>query len=513
MTIPLSLILGLSFVFVIYKWKLGARKRLSLPPGPRPDPIIGHLRLIPSIGQDLFFYQLGKVYGDVLYLRVFWRSIVVLNSVDAAVELLEKRSAIYSDRPKFPIYDLMGLHDALVVVGYGDDFRMYRKMLQQYFSKSRSETYRPMQIREARILAQNLVSSPSRRGELLIRYSAAIIIEIAYGHRILTDNDPYVKIAEDVCHASAHSGPPGGTPVDIFPFLQHFPSWFPGAYYAGYAREVCRPLVQQLYEYPLANVMKDMAEGHAKPSFMAAQLEVLQQKRTERVANIEQIQAAAGILYIAGAETTSSSLSFFFLAMLLFPDCQRQVQEEIDAVVGTDRLPEYHDRERLPYLECLLQETLRWNQAAPSGVPHRSLEDDIYKGMFIPKGSVIIANTRGMTLDENIYKDASAFDPTRFLPKPAGRSEPYPVGTFGFGRRICPGRHLATDSLWIAIATILATMTILNEIGPDGKEIVPDATPIASGITSHPRPFQCRLVARTEMAQFLLKQAITDGGE
>ncbi|KAG5651044.1 hypothetical protein H0H81_010078 [Sphagnurus paluster] len=131
----------------------------------------------------------------------------------------------------------MGLHDALVVVGYGDDFRMYRKMLQQYFSKSRSETYRPMQIREARILAQNLVSSPSRRGELLIRfllfffflnwdkvnetdsrYSAAIIIEIAYGHRILTDNDPYVKIAEDVCHASAHSGPPGGTPVDIFPF-------------------------------------------------------------------------------------------------------------------------------------------------------------------------------------------------------------------------------------------------------------------------------------------------------
>lgn len=116
--------------------------------------------------------------------------------------------------------------------------------------------------------------------------------------------------------------------------------------------------------------------------------------------------------------------------MLLFPECQLKAQHEIDTVVGFSRLPEFHDRETLPYLECLIQETMRcvcsclynslhsssagW-QVEPGrstrsairpcfqelllipnalGVPHRSMEDDMYNGMFIPKDSIIIANTR-----------------------------------------------------------------------------------------------------------------------
>lgn len=126
---------------------------------------------------------------------------------------------------------------------------------------------------------------------------------------------------------------------------------------------------------------------------------------------------------------TWSTMSFFFLAMVMYPECQARAQKEIDAVIGSGRLPEFDDRSSLPYVECLLQETLRyvlylyhfivwlfrrWHSAVPlggfnpklkrlpwhlltmlfTGVPHRSTEDDIYKGMFIPKGSLVIANTR-----------------------------------------------------------------------------------------------------------------------
>jgi len=406
----------------------------------------------------------------------------------------------------------MGLHDSLLVVGYGNDHRMYRKMLQQYFSKEKSRAHRPILLREARLLAENILLNPQRRGDLLIRYSTAIIIEIAYGHQIISDDDPYVKIAEDICIATANSGPPGGTPVDMFPILRHFPAWFPGAYYAGYARKTWH-LVRRLYDYPLACVAEEMAKGEAKPSFLAHQLEALQREGAKFPASIEKIQATAGGLYIAGAETTSSTLSFFFLAMVLNPDCQIRAQKEIDDVIGLDQLPEFQDRERLPYVECLLQETLRWNHAAPTGVPHRSLGDDVYNGMFIPKGSIVIANTRGMTLEDSVYEDATVFEPARFLPRPVGRGEPYPIGPFGFGRRACPGRYLADNSLWIAIATILSTVHISREIGQDGKEIIPDATPITTGITSHPRPFPCRLKARTEVKRLLLKQANTTGNE
>ncbi|RDB18010.1 hypothetical protein Hypma_000693 [Hypsizygus marmoreus] len=476
-----------------------SKRHPPLPPGPPADPIIGHARLIPTSGQDMFFYELGKKYGEIVHLQVLGRSIVVLNSFQAAVDLLDKRSANYSDRPKLPIFEMMGFLHSLAFMRYGKDFRMHRRMVQQSFGKGISKAYRPIQAREARLLAQKLLSSPDNRDELLLRFSTAIIIEIAFGHQITADNDPYLKAADDVCFAAANSGPPGGTFVDLFPILRYFPSWFPGAYYAGFAR-YSRPIIRRIHDMPLADVTEQMAKGTAKPSFLVSQLEHLQREDPGNTVGIDHATGAAAVLYVAGAETTSSTLSFFFLAMALHPECQLKAQREIDAVTGGSRLPEFNDRDDLPFLECLLQETLRWHHAVPIGMPHRSMEDDIYNGMFIPGGSIMIANTRGMTLDEKVYKDPLKFDPERFLPQPLGRGEPNPNAAFGFGRRVCPGRYLAVDSLWIAMASILSTMSILKPRGEDGKEIAPEIGFI-SGITCHPSPFRCRLQPRMDLAK------------
>lgn len=82
----------------------------------------------------------------------------------------------------------------------------------------------------------------------------------------------------------------------------------------------------------------------------------------------------------------------FFLAMASYPDVQLKAQAELDAVVGTGRLPEFDDQEALPYVNALVKELLRWRSVVPAGVPHRSMEDDEYRGYFIPKGSIVIAN-------------------------------------------------------------------------------------------------------------------------
>ncbi|KAG6863716.1 hypothetical protein C0991_003732, partial [Blastosporella zonata] len=174
----------------------------------------------------------------------------------------------------------------------------------------------------------------------------------------MSDDDPYVKIAEDACYRTAHSGPPGGTPVDIFPFLRYFPSWFPGTYYAAYARDT-QQTVRLLYEYPYSQVTDQLAKGEANPSFLEGRLRALHTDSPESAVPIEKIQGAAAILYIAGAETTSSTISFFFLALLLHPECQAKAQEEIDSVIDSQRLPDFDDRKHLPYVECLLQEILR----------------------------------------------------------------------------------------------------------------------------------------------------------
>ncbi|GLB38524.1 putative cytochrome P450 family protein [Lyophyllum shimeji] len=100
-------ILGFSVAALIFlRDRLSRKPRLALPPGPPADPIIGHIRLIPQVGQDVFFYKLGRIYGDVIHIKVLNQTLIILNSVQAANDLLDKRSNNYSDRPDFPIFDL-----------------------------------------------------------------------------------------------------------------------------------------------------------------------------------------------------------------------------------------------------------------------------------------------------------------------------------------------------------------------------------------------------------------------
>ncbi|KAH8921067.1 cytochrome P450 [Atractiella rhizophila] len=186
------------------------------------------------------------------------------------------------------------------------------------------------------------------------------------------------------------------------------------------------------------------------------------------------------------------------LNLLLHPEIVQKAQEEIDEVVGKDRLPEFEDRDSLPYCTNIVYETMRYQPVSPLGVPHKSLEDEYYRGMLIPKGSVVFANAWAMCHDPEVYADPSTFDPCRYYPKEkGGNNEPIPVGQFGFGRRVCVGRHLAVNSLWIIVVTLLATLKVQRPKDKDGNEIIPEIE-FTSGLSSHPKAFGCDLKARSK---------------
>lgn len=85
--------------------------------------------------------------------------------------------------------------------------------------------------------------------------------------------------------------------------------------------------------------------------------------------------------------------------MASYPEVQKKAQAELDAVVGQHRLPEISDRDSLPYLSALTKECLRWRSVVPLAFPHRSVEDDVFRGYFIPKGTLVIANTWYVPVD------------------------------------------------------------------------------------------------------------------
>ena len=143
--------------------------------------------------------------------------------------------------------------------------------------------------------------------------------------------------------------------------------------------------------------------------------------------------------------------------MVTYPEVQKRAQAELDAVVGRSRTPTFADLPHLPYIRAMVKEALRWRPVDPVGLPHLSTEDDWYEGMFIPKGTIVIANVWHLNRDPELYGvDAEHFNPARFLdtPCPPETKEEGHV-TYGFGRRVCLGKHVANNSLFIDLAVTL----------------------------------------------------------
>ena len=226
--------------------------------------------------------------------------------------------------------------------------------------------------------------------------------------------------------------------------MRNLPDWFPGT---GFKRTAARwyKTLQQTASQPYAFVKKQVSEGTAQPSYVQALLEKGAGKMTAEEEFVAKWSAAS--LYTGGADTTVSSITCFFLAMALNPLVQKKAQEEIDRVIGTDRLPTFADRDDLPYVNAVVKEVLRWHPVVPMGLPHVVAEDDLYAGYYIPKGSMLLANIHGFMHDPATFKNPEVFNPDRFL-GPNPETDPHTL-CFGFGRRICPGRKLADASVFL----------------------------------------------------------------
>ena len=283
-------------------------------------------------------------------------------------------------------------------------------------------------------------------------------------------------------------------PADIIPAFKYLPEWFPGGSSNGTAR-VWKGINDAVTDIPYTFVKQQMAEGIHRPSYVSRHIDEItkdQQKLSVEAENT--IKCTAANLYGAGADTTASSLSSFILAMLKFPHVQRKAQEEIDNLTGSIRLPCFEDRENLPYVEGVVKEALRWFPVTPMGVAHLVDEDVTIKGYFIPKGAFLLPAVRWLLHDPQVYTEPEAFDPSRYLPP---RNEPDPTeAAFGFGRRICAGRHLADSSLFITIAQLLAVFHVSKALDDEGREIEPQIGSVP-GVVDHPVKFPYRIAPRS----------------
>ncbi|KAG1742544.1 cytochrome P450 [Suillus lakei] len=485
------------FVPLVLAWRSSSKNSslLPLPPGPRLLPFVGNAFDIDVSRPWLTYTDWKEKHGDIVYSRVLGQHIIIISSIAVARELLDKRSAIYSDRPVLRANEEKDLEPPSILhichMGRHSGFTASSsiKLSEQRRLRSMHDLY----FRKAHELVIDLLGAPHKLEKHLEMYSGSAIITAIYGYEIPpgAEGDPLIRRTREATEiAKRVLAPERAALLMAFPFLGHLPSWFPGASDRRLA-PYCRKLVRQMLDEPF-EIGKEMVSDDGRPSSIVAKF---LDAGDISPAQEEFMKGVAISGFVGGTETTASSLHSFALAMLLHPDVQSRALAEVNAVCG-DNVPSFEHRPSLPYIEAVCREVLRWQPIVPLGLPHMTSQDDVYEGYLIPKGSMVLVNEWAISRDESLYPDASRFDPQRHLTA-EGKLKDDPLAghfAFGFGRRICPGRHFAELSLWAAMVSILSTVRITKAKDSEGIDIpvIPEYT---AGLAIQPKPFACAITS------------------
>ncbi|KAL1742772.1 cytochrome P450 [Schizophyllum fasciatum] len=468
------------------------RRDLPLPPGPPGLPIVGNILLMnPDKGWEEF-EQWSKIYDcDLISLGGLGQRMIVANTYSSAKAILERLNM--SDRPRsMSMGELAGWKRTTVMHPYDDVWKLQRRYLHQTLG-SRAGLRKYDELREAAAarFVKGLLDDTQSLEEQCHIFTSDVMLRIAYGYKSV-GHDPMIQMAEKALQSSSEFTSPGTWLVDVLPILQYVPAWVPGSRLRS-AVETERQNMHTLFDIPFEWVKTEIAKGKVSQSFtgeLLSQLDMTPEGEMERG-------------HLPVNQTTWTVYAFFKL-MCSHRDVQERAQAEIDNVVGPDRLPAVSDMAMLPYTYACCLEILRYHIVAPFGLPHRAAAADTYGGCHIPAGATVFPNAWAISRDENEYPQPHVFNPARFVGEKQQRN-PHDWA-FGFGRRICPGRILADESIFIACATALATMDFAPKMR-NGRPVPIDLSQMA-GLVSLPTPFEYEAKARSERARALIDDAV-----
>ncbi|KIJ36310.1 hypothetical protein M422DRAFT_179536, partial [Sphaerobolus stellatus SS14] len=340
---PIDIAVGIILLFVvvyIYRYKALP----PLPPGPVPLPIIGNQRQLPKQQNWKTYSEWSKKYaGDIIHLTNWGRHIIILNSFQAAYDLLDRKSTIYSSRPQsIMLHQLMNFNAATPFLPYGNTWRKHRTLYTKQMHIGAMEQFKPLQKRAIGRLLVSLLESPDQFVKHFRHMAAMIVMDYAYGYDIKPMNDKYVRMAENNTKSFGLAISPRAYLVDNIPWLRYVPKWMPGA---GFKRtaEAAKKNIEGIREKLFRQVQKQLETGTARPSFVANSLSALGTE-TPSAEDINAIKMVASSSLHLFSFQTAATIHVFSLAMVLYPDVLRKAQQELDSVVGKERLPEPSDR-------------------------------------------------------------------------------------------------------------------------------------------------------------------------
>ncbi|XP_051720023.1 cytochrome P450 2G1-like isoform X2 [Ctenopharyngodon idella] len=473
MELSSSLVLVLVLaVLMLVKWKRKA-SGLSLPPGPLALPLVGNLPIMDKSAPFKSFMKWSKTYGPVMTVHIGLQRTVVLVGYDTVKEALVDQADDFKGRAPVPLLNRV-LRGYGLAISNGDrwqqlrrftlttlrDFGMGRKQMEQWIQE------------ESRHLLNSFdetKSTPVDPTFFMSRAVSNVICSLVFGQRFDYEDKNFLHLLQIISRLVRFGSSPWGQMYNIFPKLMEFLS---GRHHAMF-REV---------EDIKAFIMTKIKEHEQNVDFSDPKdfidcflIRLIEEKHNpDTEFHKDNMLGTVLNLFVAGTETTSTTIRYALMLLIKYPHIQEQMQREIDRVIGQNRIPNMDDRKSLPFTDAVIHEVQRYMDIVPLNFPHYATHDISFRGYVIPKDTVILPMLHSVLRDEGQWETPWTFNPEHFLDANGNFKKNPAFFAFSAGKRSCVGESLARMELFLFIVSLLQKFSFSSPKGPDGIDPSPE---------------------------------------
>nr|XP_057936612.1 cytochrome P450 2C42-like isoform X2 [Doryrhamphus excisus] len=429
------LLLGLlwALLWLLYDKKSNKRMR-RLPPGPLAFPLLGNLPQMDKHAPFKSLLKLSETYGPVMTVHLGWQRAVVLVGYEAVKEALVDQADDFTGRMQLPF-----LHKA--TRGYDTPF-------------------------DPTFLLSCSVSN--------------VVCCLVFGQRFNHDDDDFLQLLAIIREMIKFASSPLGQMYNIFPWLtERLP---------GHQRKVFAHIetVRSFIKFKIQQ-HEDTLDSSSPRDYIDCFLNRMQQEKHNVSSEFfyDNLVATVMNLFLAGTETSSSTIRYALSVFIKYPDIQEKMQQEIDAVIGRERCPKMEDRKSMPFTDAVIHEVQRFLDIVPFSLPHYTLHDVSFRGYNIPKDTIIIPMLHSVLKDEKQWAEPQSFNPQHFLDHNGNFKKNPAFMPFAAGKRACVGESLARVELFIFLVSLLQHFTFSCVGGPDSIDLTPEYSSFANMPRQH----------------------------
>nr|ABV80352.1 cytochrome P450-dependent monooxygenase [Selaginella moellendorffii] len=448
-TIPVGL-------FLVYlTFKLLSRPRL--PPGPKPPFIIGSLHRVSPVRLRCFMDWAEK-HGPIMSVWMGTNLNVVISNAELAKEVLKEKDKELASRPLTRAAARFSRNGQdLIWADYGDHYVKVRKLCTlELFTPKRLESLRWIREEEVGAMVKSIFQDVKNNGGAAVtvkNYVSAVafnnITRIVFGKRFVDENGEMLPQGVEFKAIISQGMKLGGslTMAEHISFIR----WMFPLQEEEFAKHGARrdSLTKEIME---EHALEKKKSGTSQEHFVDALLNLKDQYGLSETTVI-------GLLWdmiTAGMDTTAISAEWAMAEIIKHPKVQEKAHEEMDRVIGKERIITEVDVQQLPYLQSIVKEALRLHPTTPLMLPHKATTRVKIGGYDIPKGTIVHVNVYAIGRDPKVWKRASVFRPERFLEEDVDiKGHDYRLLPFGAGRRICPGAQLGLNMVQLMVARLL----------------------------------------------------------